>query len=134
MRKLELIIEKNKDGKIWGRTKYEGNLIVEEGNSMEAVKKKMKKLLKDFHDLEINDIDFTIVYDLTVLFEQKSFLNISAIAKMANMNSSLLRQYASGIKFPSSDKAILIQTVIRDIGKELMNINLATKSREGNIS
>jgi hypothetical protein len=131
MKKIPLIVEKNKDGKFWGRVKYGGNLIVEGAANVDSLKNKMKKLLHDFHEVDANQVTFDVAYDVGVLFEQKDFLNISAIAKLANMNSSLLRQYASGVKFPSAEKTVEIEEVIRGIGRELSNISLTAKIKGG---
>jgi len=130
MKKLRLVIEKNHKGMFWGRVRYKNNLLVEEAASIPALQKKMKKLLVDFHDLEADQIDFVLAWDLSVFFEQKDFLNISGIAKMANINSSLLRQYAAGIKFPSPEKTAEIERVIRDIGKELSVVKISARSKD----
>ncbi len=128
MKKITLIIEKGGNGLLWGRVKYKDNLLVEKATSVISLERKMKKLLTDFHHLESDKIYFDVAYDLTVLFEQMNFLNISGIAKIANINSSLLRQYAAGLKFPSPEKASEIERVIRDIGKELSKIKISARS------
>ena len=130
LKKITLILEKSSHNILWGRVKYKNNLLLEEAASIPALQKKMKKLLVDFHDLEADQIDFELAWDLTVFFEQKDFLNISGIAKMANINSSLLRQYAAGIKFPSPEKAAEIERVIRDIGKELSVVKISARSKD----
>jgi hypothetical protein len=130
MKKLTLIIEKTGNGLLWGRVKYKKNLLVEKANSIVSLERKMRKLLADFHNLESDMIHFDIAYDLTVLFEQKDFLNMSGVAKMANINSSLLRQYAAGIKFPSPGKAAEIESVLRNIGRELSRINISARSKK----
>jgi hypothetical protein len=131
LKKITLIIEKSHHGFLWGRIKYKNNLLVEKASSVTALERRMKKLLSDFHGLELDKIEFYIAYDLGVFFEQKDFLNISGIAKMANINASLLRQYAAGIKFPSPEKAAEIEGVIRRIGNELSLINISARVREG---
>ena len=50
---------------------------------MDRLKKKLKKLLNDFHGLEIGKIEFDLAYDLTALFDEKSYLNLSAVAEKA---------------------------------------------------
>ena len=131
MKKRTLIIEKSHHGLLWGRTNYKNNLLVEKASSVLALERKMKKLLSDFYDLQKEKIEFEIAYDLSVFFEQKDFLNISGIAKLANINASLLRQYAAGIKFPSPEKAAEIEEVIRRIGNELSLVNISARMRNG---
>jgi len=131
MKKITLIIEKSHDGLFWGRIKYKNNLLVEKASSVVALERKMKKLLSDFYDLQKEKIEFEIAYDLSVFFEQKDFLNISGIAKLANINASLLRQYAAGIKFPSPEKAAEIEDVMCRIGNERSLVNISARVREG---
>jgi hypothetical protein len=100
--KLKLIIEKSK-GKLWGRVNYKDNLITDFATNIETLEKKMRKLLKDFHNLQ--SLKFEYSYDLTVFFEEYDFLNQSKIAELAGMNPGLLRQYASGVKHPSPGQA-----------------------------
>lgn len=124
MKKIALIIESVKDGNIWGRVHYADDLIVDKANSLELLERKMKKLLKAFHDLDSKTIEFDIQYDIVGLFEEKKFLNVSAVAEMAGINKSLMRQYVTGKKFPSYDRAQQIISLINSIGRELENIKL----------
>lgn len=57
----------------------------------------MKELVYDFENAEVED--FEVSFYLTSFFEQYSFLNISDVAKRANINPTLMRQYASGKNF-----------------------------------
>ncbi len=82
----------------------------------------MHKALKDFHQLE--DVKFEYAYDLTVFFEEFSFLNQSKIAELSGINASLLRQYASGVKNPSAVQAKKIQTAIRGLALRLKNVQI----------
>ncbi|HMH33310.1 MAG TPA: hypothetical protein VK543_09790 [Puia sp.] len=47
MKKLSLIIEKSKDGKLWGRMEFDGDLMVDSANSLDSLERKMKKLLQE---------------------------------------------------------------------------------------
>jgi hypothetical protein len=120
---LILIIEKDKNS-LWGRLAYEDNLIVDNATTIPALEKKMKKLLKAFHDLEPETINFDVQYDLAAIFEKFNFLKITAIAERANMNAALLRQYAAGIKHPSIQQAKKIEAAIHEIGKELSAVTV----------
>lgn len=122
--KPQLIVE-IADGQLWGRTKIKGNLIAESASSAEALQKKMKDLIFDFEDLEVEEFD--ISYDLTSFFAEYPFLNLAEIAGKTGINYGLMRQYASGIKFPSEDRVKKIEQAIREIGKELARIKLHKK-------
>lgn len=67
---------------------------------------------------------FDIRIETKVFFNLFKELNASAIAKRANMNPSLLRQYATGKKFPSIDQIKKIENGIKALANELSNINL----------
>ena len=102
--------------------KVNDDLITDHGPTLETVEKNMRKLLKKLHG--IKEVEFDYAYDLTLLFEKFSMLNISAVAKYANMNPGLLRQYVSGSKFPSKDQARKIESAIKSIGKELTKVSV----------
>ena len=119
--KLLLIVEKSK-GKLWGRVTYKDNLITDFASSVDVLEKKMRKLLKDFHHL--SDAEFEYSYDLTAFFEQYDFLKQSKIAELAGMNPGLLRQYASGVKFPSPDQTKKIEKAVHDLAKELKAVSI----------
>ena len=121
MPKFELIIEKDK-GKLWGRLTYKDNLITYYASSVPALEKKMAKLLKNFHGVQ--KAGFERSYDLTAFFEQFDFLKQSKIAELAGVNPALLRQYASGIKYPSSDQTRKIEKAVHDLAKELQSVSL----------
>src|SRR5690348_15477202 len=125
--KHPLIIEKS-DGDFWGRVKIHDNLIVDSASTLDALQKKMKKLVKEFEDVDVDAFD--ISFDLTSFFEQHSYLSISDIASKAGINAGLMRQYASGVKFPSADRILEIQGAIREIGKELSKVRLHKPKRE----
>lgn len=119
--KLLLIIEKSK-GKLWGRVTYRNNLITDFANNIDTLEKKMRKLLRDFHDLQ--KVEFEYSYDLTVFFDQYDFLKQSKIAEVAGINPGLLRQYASGVKHPSREQAKRIEKAVHNLAKELRSVSL----------
>ena len=125
---LKLVIEKAEDG-FWGRVDINNNLITEYALSLDTLKKQMKKLIFKIENIEVEEFD--VSYDLTAFFEQYSYLNISDIAKRTSINSTLMRQYAAGIKYPSIERVKSIETAIRSIGRELAKIKIHTSIRNG---
>ena len=119
--KLLLIIEKSK-GKLWGRVNYKDNLITDFATNIDTLEKKMRKLLKEFHELQ--NVEFDYSYDLTVFFEEYDFLKQSKIAELAGMNPGLLRQYASGVKHPSLEQAKKIEKAVHNLAKELKSVSI----------
>lgn len=129
MEKIELVIESAKENELWGRVLYADNLIVEEASSIPELEDKIKALLKEFHELKPEEIIFDLQYDNAGLFEQKKYLNTAIIAERTGINKSLMRQYASGIKSPSYERAKEIERVIHEIGKELLLIKIFSKKK-----
>ncbi len=117
----QLIVEHTK-GQFWGRVEVKDNLIVDSASSLISLKKKMIRLVKDFEEIEVDD--FEVIYDLTTFFKTFSFLNISHVAEKAGINPGLMRQYVSGVKYPSSGRVLQILAVIKSIVKELSKVKL----------
>ena len=122
MKKIPLIIERGEDAKLWGRINYDDNLVTDYANSIPALERKMKKLLKDFH--AVSDVEFEHLYDVSVFFENFNFLKQTKIAELAGINSSLLRQYATGIKHPSPEQAKKIEIAVHKLAKDLESVSL----------
>lgn len=131
MEKIALVIESAKDKEFWGRVLYDDNLIVDEASSVAELEDKMKVLLKEFHQLDPDNIAFDLQYDISGLFEEKKFLNAAVIAERTGINKSLMRQYAAGIKSPSAERAKEIERAIHELGKELLHIKLSIKAKSG---
>lgn len=129
METIALIIESAKNGEIWGRVQYDDNLIAESASSVSYLERKMKALLKDWHALDPKKISFDLQYDIAGLFDEKKFLNAAVIAERAGINKSLMRQYASGIKFPSFERAKQIEQIIHELGKEMIGIKISVKGK-----
>ena len=129
METIALIIESAKDGELWGRVQYDDNLIIESASSVPELERKMKALLKDWHALDAKQVSFELQYDMAGLFDEKKFLNAAVIAERAGINKSLMRQYASGIKFPSLERAKQIERVIHELGKEMLGIKISVKGK-----
>lgn len=125
MEKISLIVEKAKDGVVWGRVNYDDNLMVDSAENLEQLQIKMKELLFDFHELSHDAISFEISYDLTSFFEVYSYLKISKIAEFAGINASLLRHYVAGSKTASKIQVTKIQNAIQQVAEELRQVNFA---------
>jgi len=119
--KIQLILGKE-EGNLWGRVSYGKELIIDSAASLQALEKKLRKVLNDFH--QISEAEFIYAYDLTVFFEKFNFLNQSKIAELSGLNAGLLRQYASGVKHPSKEQAAKIQAAIRELANELKSVKI----------
>lgn len=63
--------------------------------------------------------------DLPSFFEFYSIINAKALSKRINMNETLLSQYVNGKKSPSEKQIQRILTGVKDLGKELMQLEIA---------
>ena len=136
--KLQVIIEKG-DNVLYGR--IEGGKLftpVTSADTKKEILENLKMLIKDYqkHEgkgdkywskIDINTAHFEIHYDLQAFFEEYDWITASAIARHADLNESLVRQYATGKKFPSLEQAKKIQTIIRDLSKPLQRLALYAK-------
>lgn len=121
--KLELIIE-SEAGLLNGRVTFHDNLIVDSGKSLSELVEKIKGLLQDFEGLKPEEVEFEYSYDVYSLFEQFDFLKISKVAEYAGINASLLRQYASQVKYPSAAQAKKIEDTIHHLAEQMMQVSL----------
>ncbi len=133
--KLQVIIEKG-DKVLYGR--IEGNQLfnpVTAADTKKEVLDNLKMLIKDYQDNEgkgdkywskvnVDQVEFEFHYDLQAFFQEYDWITASAIARHADMNESLVRQYATGKKFPSIEQAKKIQKVIRELSKPLQSLSL----------
>ena len=135
MKNRKVIIEKSDEGlygRIEGRKSY---LPVTFGKSKKEVLENLTSLIKDYQEnekdgdrfwlnLNLEKLEFEIAYDLQSFFSEHDFLNASSIARHANMNESLVRQYATGKKYPSLEQAKKLEDTIHNLTKELSKISL----------
>lgn len=49
-------------------------------------------------------------------------VKVSAVAKEAGMNPTLLRQYLSGVKKPSREQALKVQNALHSVGQKLLSV------------
>jgi hypothetical protein len=124
-KKIPIIIESVDEKGFWGRVYVEDNLIVDFGKTVDGLKKKMTKLLFDFHKLSSTKYAFEIQYDISGLFDDKKYLNASAVADRAGISRLMLRQYRSGHKFPTKEKLEKLEAAIHEIGEELKALKIA---------
>jgi hypothetical protein len=135
MQKLKLIIEKG-DGEWWGRIEDKGNYLpVTVANSIEEVISNMRMLIQDYLENEGREdkfwgkidpekVVFEIRYDSQAFFEELVALKISSIAKRAGLNESLLRQYATGKKYPSAEQVKKLEDAVHQLGAELQKVSI----------
>jgi hypothetical protein len=137
IKKLQIIIGWN-DGILWGRVENAGNFYATPyGKNTEEVIKNLKELARDYvanegksdkfwSRLDLENTQFTFTYDLQAYFYEHDYLKISSVAKYAGLNPGLVRQYASGVKFPSEEQTTKLQVAINRIAKDLLKHTIYT--------
>lgn len=120
---LDLVIEKGETG-LWGTVKYNDNLLADSGDTLAELENKFKTLLHDFENIDPETVSFEHAYDVFALFQEFDFLNISKVAKYANINSGLLRQYASGVKHPSLNQAKKIEETLHRLAAQMQKASV----------
>jgi hypothetical protein len=133
--KLEVIIEKG-DNELWGRIEGIGSFMpTTVGRTVREVLDNLQMLIADYlkHEgkqdkgwkkIDPKKVQFELAYDVQAFFEEHSFLKQSKIAEIANMNPGLLRQYASGVKYPSVIQTKKIEIAIHKLATELKAVSL----------
>ena len=117
-KKIDLVIEKGEDA-LWGSVSYNGNLISDSANDIAGLESKLKNLLFEFENVEPQSVEFQHAYDVFALFQEFDFLNISKVAKHAEIHPGLLRQYASGVKHPSLNQAKKIEDTLHRLADQM---------------
>lgn len=132
MKEYTLIIEQNTDG-FWGQIVEYPNVFTS-GETLDELKhnsrEAMDLYLTSIGETTEEEVDFKIVVDLQEFFKMNDYINVSKLAKRTGMNTSLLRQYSRGIKFPSMEQVARIEKSIQEIGRDLSNIHLLNKPIE----
>lgn len=125
MKKVELVIEKGEKG-LWGSVKYNNNLIADYGNNLFNLENRLKRLLQELEGVDPETVIFQHTYDVFALFQEFDFLNISKIAKYADINAGLLRQYAAGVKHPSLKQAKKIEETLHRLAAQMQKASVYT--------
>lgn len=133
---LTLVIERGADEEIAGSVDTADFFFTTVGTTETEIIQNIRSQLEDFlanegkdlsnwQDVKLEDITFTIEYDLTALFSVFNAIKISSIAELAGINKGLMRQYASGVKSASSTQAKKVETAIRHLGERLTKVTVA---------
>lgn len=125
MSKYKLIIEKNKDG-YWSQV-VKLPTVFSSGKTITELLQNSKEALELYFEesqKKTSKIQFELVMDIQEFFKVNEYINITSLAKRIGMNSSLLRQYSKGIKYPSIEQVAKIEKAIKQIGRELENTEL----------
>ncbi|MDB5060379.1 MAG: family transcriptional regulator, partial [Mucilaginibacter sp.] len=126
MKKINLIVEKTSTG----FSAYAENLpVYTTGKSMTELKANILEAINLYQEeigagtISVDDINITL--DLPQFFEYFKVINAKALSKRVGMNQSLLAQYVGGQKKPSVKQVEKILMGIRELGKELTELEIS---------
>ena len=84
---------------------------------LDAVNLAFEEYVYSFEEIEL-------IYDMESFFNFYKVINAKALSERIGMNQSLLSQYISGIKKPSSKQTHRILQGVHQIGRELLEVKL----------
>jgi predicted RNase H-like HicB family nuclease len=125
MKKINLIVEKTSTG----FSAYAENYpVYTVGSSMTELKSNILEAMNLYQEETegepVKESDINITLDLPQFFEYFKVINAKALSERVGMNQSLLAQYVGGQKKPSSKQVEKILLGIRELGKELSELQL----------
>lgn len=123
---IEMIIEKTSTGYSAFAKDYP---VATVGDSAEELFNNMLEAMtiyfeevKNPRELSLSDLKITL--DLPQFFEYYKIINTKALGERIGLNQSLLSQYINGHKKPSLKQVQKILQGVRDLGRELMQVDL----------
>lgn len=130
MKQLTAVIERNRDAFFAYIKEVDG--CVAKGKTYQQVKLNLEKILEiaEKEDIELKRVlskgyKLKFEVDLESVFDLIPEVNISQLAKTANLNPGLLRQYVSGSKKASEAQTKKVMKAIKDVSVKLNSITLS---------
>jgi predicted RNase H-like HicB family nuclease len=124
-KKINLIVEKTSTGFSAYAEKFP---VYTTGESMSELKRNIVEALNLYNeemDLPmVKETQVGIRLDLPQFFEYYKVINAKALSTRVGMNQSLLAQYVGGQKKPSQKQIEKIISGIRELGQELLELQI----------
>lgn len=125
--KLEVIIERSSDGlfSAYAEECVGSHGLAGYGDSVAEALEDFQVSIQEMNDMRKEeglipvDIEITPKYDIESFFNRFPYLNVSRVADIAGINSSLMRQYASGITKAGQKQYDKIRKAVKSIAQEL---------------
>jgi predicted RNase H-like HicB family nuclease len=130
---MKVTVEKHKDGTYWGTIAVASGVVASYGKTLAELKENVQQAYADHYELAVElgedyakELDpqpsFTYLLNLKNMFHLLPEVKISNIAKKANINPSLLRQYKTGKTEASEEQAKKVLKAMHQLGEELLSI------------
>lgn len=130
---MKVSVEKHEDGTYWGTVTEVPGVVTSFGATLAELKINIEQAYADYyalaveleeeyvHELEAKP-DFVYLLNLKNIFQLLPEVKVSNIAKKANINPSLLRQYKTGKTEASEEQAKKVLKAMHQLGEELLSI------------
>ena len=133
MSKIVVIVEKDKNG--YGIfTTNTDSVIIGSGRTVKEAKEDLmntyNEIVEFYNDSglpvpdELKNPTFEYTYDISALFDEFKFLNVSKFAESVGISPSLMRHYKSGGTYISAKQAKKIEAGLHRIARELLAVSL----------
>ena len=126
MKKIKLTVEKTSTGFSAYAEDYP---VYTTGNTITKLKSNIVEALNLYNEEtelpQIDESQIVVNLDLPQFFEYFKVINAKALSSRVGMNQSLLAQYVGGQKIPSQKQVEKILTGIRELGKELSDLEFS---------
>ena len=122
-KKLTIVVEKG-PGNLSAKLKYRSDLLTTTAKDLGGIKRGFLEQLEGFYDIPSDQVEFKVEYEVSGFFETHKYINVSELGKVVDINPSLLRHYASGLRRPNKDQLKKIENGVQKIGREMAKIAL----------
>ena len=72
----------------------------------------------------MRDMEFEFKYDISSLFNEFNFINVSKFAQWLGLSPSLMRHYKSGDTYISAQQAKKIEDGLHSMARQLLTVTL----------
>ena len=127
-KKIKVIIEKTSDG----FSAYADRVslpVGTMGDTIDEIRKNMVEAINLHNNYTgksvIKEVDLNFQFDLTSFFAYYKVINAKALGERIGMHQSLLAQYVTGRKKPSTRQVERIMAGIQEIAHELLELRIA---------
>lgn len=105
--------------------------ILGQGNSAKAA---IDDMLNGWHDAaeylkaggkEVPELEIDYIFDVGSLFNYYDFINVAGVSREVGINSSVMRQYATGVRRPSAERRAKIENGLRQMAHKILSAHLA---------
>lgn len=130
---MKVSVEKHEDGTYWGTVTEVPGVVTSFGATLAELKINLEQAYADYYALAVEleeefvqeieaKPDFVYLLNLKNIFQLLPEVKVSNIAKKANINPSLLRQYKTGKTEASEEQAKKVLKAMHQLGEELLSI------------